>query len=647
MIPLPDEDLSESADRPDPDAVGRYEVLGRLERGETGEVFLVHDDDLEREVAAKVVVDGDDPALLETFVREARITGRLDHPNIVPVHEIGRTADGRPFFTMRRVAGETLEARIERAHDPGSARTGEERARLVPLLEAFLKVCDAIAFAHDRGVIHRGLDPASVMVGGFGEVVVMDWGRARAADDDGPDPAPSSSERADIFDLGAILYRILTGTRPFPGEAGEASESGETAGALVPPRARAPDRAIPWELEAVVLRAMARDPAERYPSVAALRTDVVGFIEGTTLGAARYAPWRRLAKWAGRNRLAIAATLLGLAVTAVAGWSAIGSLRSSNLVDDARVEARAALADERPADAVAAAERGLAIADDDDELAAILVRARDLIAARRARTEATLTRADRRSALTEALRPIERRLARTRPYLAIEHVAIRRHLDALEASLAPLLALTDDERHRADPRLHVALGIAWWTADRPDRAEGSLRAALALDPESAVTRCYLVRLAVAATVLDGPSAARDAELVALVDGIGRDQLPGLSPRDRRLLAVHRARASGDPVEAIRLAREGVIEHAGELGAEELHLAIALSTAEPDARGAALDAAIALRPHWPTARRMRAAARLARGETAAALDDLRRARAVVPADARAALDARIAELEGGG
>jgi serine/threonine protein kinase len=147
-------------------AVPGYRVLRAIAHGGMGRVFAAHDLTLDREVALKVLLPG---ANADRFVRESKITARLPHPGIPPVHALGRLADGSPFLAMKLIAGQTLTAELKTADRPR-------------LLQAFTQVCQAVGFAHSRGVVHRDLKPSNIMVGAFGEVQVMDWGLARETD---------------------------------------------------------------------------------------------------------------------------------------------------------------------------------------------------------------------------------------------------------------------------------------------------------------------------------------------------------------------------------------------------------------------------------------------------------------------------------
>ncbi len=292
----------------------RLETRGVIsEAGGMGVITEVVDRNLLRACARKTlrVELGDDPETVRRFIEEAQITAQLDHPGIVPVHEIGVDPDGCLFFTMQRVQGRTLSALL--ADSPPAERSDKQ---LYALLQIVLKVCDAVAFAHSRGVVHQDLKPDNVMVGGFGEVFVMDWGVARlraaaassaasgaAAEGDEPAPwdlprapirivgtpsymAPEQAagdadridQRTDVFALGALLYEILTGRPPFDGPNPQAVLVQALLGEVEPPERRV-GVPVPARLSRAAMRALARDPAERFPTVGALREELEGFLQ--------------------------------------------------------------------------------------------------------------------------------------------------------------------------------------------------------------------------------------------------------------------------------------------------------------------------------------------------------------------------------
>ncbi len=303
------------APRPAP-AAGRLSDRGEIARGGQGVIRKVYDRRLERYVALKVM----DPELvhhsdaMKRFVDEARITGQLDHPNIVPIYDFADEGASTPEFMMKLVEGETLSARLKKLKN-------RPDIDLAVLLEIFLKVCDAVAFAHSRGVIHRDLKPSNVMIGEFGQVYVMDWGcalvldraakaapevrpRRSAAEERGtvigtsaymaPEQAWGKTEeideRTDVFGLGAVLYQILTGTPPYPGPSEAAAMAAARAGLPRPPNEVALGRTPPAALATIAMKALSRERAERYPSVGALRHEIERFLHRGAFFAARPFP---------------------------------------------------------------------------------------------------------------------------------------------------------------------------------------------------------------------------------------------------------------------------------------------------------------------------------------------------------------------
>ncbi len=223
----------EAKEAPLPRSAGHHELGQELGRGGMAVVVRAHDADLDRTVALKILgpTHATDPILAARFLREARICARLQHPGIVPIHEHGRLADGRPWFSMRHVQGETLADRMERDRKDSPHSMGTSS-----LLSIFESVCQTMAYAHNEGVAHGDLKPANVMLGPFGEVLVLDWGLAQVDMDpifaepqrimgtpawlapelaSGACPVPNAS--SDVFALGAMLCEILTGAPPWQG----------------------------------------------------------------------------------------------------------------------------------------------------------------------------------------------------------------------------------------------------------------------------------------------------------------------------------------------------------------------------------------------------------------------------------------------
>jgi eukaryotic-like serine/threonine-protein kinase len=281
-------------------SLGRYVVIGELGRGGMGRILSARDPSLGRIVAVKVVRNpmAVDPATLERFVEEARITAGLEHPGIVPVHDIGLIGTSQVYFVMKRVEGTSLASILIRLanEEPGVAETWTKHR----LLTAFVQVCDAIAYAHSQGVLHRDLKPANIMMGEYGEVLVLDWGVAQlleriasGAAQRGvgtpsymaPEQARHDGEapdgRADVFSLGAILYDILTLEPAFPGHSAIEVIFKVQSGQLADPRHAAPHRGISEEIAGICMRALSAAPKDRFPSAEALATAVRDYLDGS------------------------------------------------------------------------------------------------------------------------------------------------------------------------------------------------------------------------------------------------------------------------------------------------------------------------------------------------------------------------------
>jgi serine/threonine-protein kinase len=291
-----------------PDVGTRYQLFQCLGEGGMGVVYLARDRELSRDVALKVLHDSAPSAEeRERLSREARILASLEHPGIVPVHDVGTLPDGRLFYVMKRVRGERFDDFV---------RGGRTRAEL---LRAFLQMCDAVSFAHASGVVHRDLKPQNVMLGAFGEVLVLDWGVAKqtssgASKTDGgvlataagtpgymaPEQSQGAvDERSDVFGLGGILFFLLTQRHPSPG-----AETADQWNGLD----------VPAALRAICERARAGDPAGRYPTVAAAAADVANYLEALPVAAHAEGILERLRRVAVRHRTAILLVLAYLAM---------------------------------------------------------------------------------------------------------------------------------------------------------------------------------------------------------------------------------------------------------------------------------------------------------------------------------------------
>lgn len=379
----------------------RFRILRPHAEGGLGKVSVARDEELRREVALKEIKDrhADSPESRDRFLREATITGGLEHPGIVPVYGLGHHDDGRPWYAMRFIQGDSLQEAIRRYHkgrqstasgEPESSRdsgfgssqpepcrersapllwlsnlrywlstrpaTGARALELRQMLQRFVAVCNAVAYAHSRGVLHRDLKPANVMLGKYGETLVVDWGLAKqvgtsadVAADEPPlpesisgsgetvagtalgTPQYMSPEQAagrldllgpatDVYSLGATLYCLLTGRAPFlKEEAGEVLRKVQKGDFLRPRQVR---RDVPPALEAVCLKAMALKPVDRYATPHQLAEDLERWLADEPVLAFRE-PWSlRAGRWLRRHRTGttagVAVILVGSVILAVA-----------------------------------------------------------------------------------------------------------------------------------------------------------------------------------------------------------------------------------------------------------------------------------------------------------------------------------------
>jgi serine/threonine-protein kinase len=359
----------------------RFRVLRPHARGGLGAVFVALDTELHREVALKQMLDqhADDLVSRQRFVVEAEITGGLEHPGIVPVYGLGTYADGRPFYAMRFIRGDSLKEAIDRFHGDKSLKKdlGRRSLELRRLLGRLVDVCNAIEYAHSRGVLHRDMKPGNIIVGKHGETLVVDWGLAKATGraDPGagertllPSSASGSAEtlpgsalgtpaymspeqaggnldqlgpRSDVYSLGATLYCLLTGKPPFDGDdIGEILRKVQRSDYARP---REVNHSLETALEAVCLKAMAKQPEDRYPSCRALVEDLERWMADEPVSAWREPLSRRVRRWGRRNRTAVTAAGVAL-VVALAGMASVLAVQAKANADLVDASARVRLA---------------------------------------------------------------------------------------------------------------------------------------------------------------------------------------------------------------------------------------------------------------------------------------------------------------
>jgi eukaryotic-like serine/threonine-protein kinase len=346
---------------------GRYMATEYHAAGGLGVVYRARDEELNRTVALKCMkaaASAESPAG-KRFLLEAEVTSQLEHPGIAPVHGRGRTEDGRPFYAMRFIDGETLQDATRRYYAPAGIPAEKRNTELRRLLRAFVGVCETVAYAHSKGVIHRDLKPSNVMVGPFGEVLVMDWGLAKQAMSQKPEvrseesfgssslltphsnsdtpvdipntpsidltvygrakgsPSFMSPEQArgewdrvgpasDIYSLGSTLFYILTGRVPYDGRT-SAEVVAKVKDGVFPP-ARSVNSDVPAALDAICRKAMAFDPNDRYLTAGALADDVERWLADDPVLAWREPFTVRVRRWARRHRTLVTATAAALVV---------------------------------------------------------------------------------------------------------------------------------------------------------------------------------------------------------------------------------------------------------------------------------------------------------------------------------------------
>ncbi|MGQ0801913.1 MAG: protein kinase domain-containing protein [Pseudomarimonas sp.] len=339
----------------------RYAILGEAGRGGMATVYVAQDLELMRKVALKQLADDlrdVGPARLR-FLREVQVTAQLDHPYIVPVYGLEVTPEGSPAYAMKLVTGNTLADYLQTAIDAYAAGGVPAETHCLPArIEHLLKVCDAVDYAHGKGVIHRDLKPANIMLGAHGETFVMDWGICHLFGTDDPEFAPESTlsdttgglqteygavvgtprymspeqaqgrreelgPQSDQCALGLILFELVTLSAPFAGDSMlEVMQNAAAARRATVVHAYE-QRAIPAPLRAIIERATRYDPKQRYSSVSDFADDLRRYLRGEAVHALPDSSWQRAQRYVGRHRQGMLLSVLGLIAAAAIGFTAM------------------------------------------------------------------------------------------------------------------------------------------------------------------------------------------------------------------------------------------------------------------------------------------------------------------------------------
>ncbi len=343
----------------------KYKFRRSIGQGGMKTVLQVKDRDSMRDIAMAVLPDAQNRPKTDIirFIQEARITASLEHPNIVPVHDIGVDASGAPYFTMKLLQGETLASLLKKleAGDPDYLAIYD----LDRLLHLFLKICNGVGFAHSKGVLHLDLKPENIQVGDYGEVLILDWGLAKIVgnpdrlEDDEDDDEPSLKSlsdysitidgvmkgtpgymapeqaagknrdrdyRTDVYALGAILYALVTYKDPIENKDVKEMVRDTIDGRIVPPKLRSPEKLIPSAIEAVIKKAMAVNPDDRYSTAREVRDEVYAFIGGYATMAERATPLKKAMLFAKRHKIILSSLAIILFLSASFGSYALYEL---------------------------------------------------------------------------------------------------------------------------------------------------------------------------------------------------------------------------------------------------------------------------------------------------------------------------------
>ncbi len=626
--------------------IGRYVMVACVGKGGMGEVWRSFDRELGRWVALKFLLKGSDDDR-KRFQREAQLTARLSHPNIVGVHDIGEH-EGRPFIAMQLIDGHSLAE-----HD----KTPVRRA-----LEIVRDASNAVHFAHQQGLVHRDIKPANLMVDKTGKTYVTDFGLVRPArvestisqagtimgtpaymSPEQADGARKLDARTDIYSLGATLYTLVTHRLPFMGESPAQTLVKVLTREPAEPRKVRPE--LPADVENIIFKAMDKEAGRRYRTAAELADDIQRFLDGEPVRAHPPSLSYKLKKQLAKNKGLVAGVAAG-----VAGLFAIVIMVVSSAAspfDGLKVDAQKAYQAGAWEKAQALAEQALAIRDD-GELTSVAKACKSKIKEEREKARLEKEKSDRIasvSRLHEKLKPFEHDIKEARNFFYIKSVNIREKLGAIERAMPRLreVAISADAQGSAEP--WILLGMAAYFAGDFGQAEGAFGEAEKLAPDDFTACFYLARMCLERSMQARMSAERKSVGAEASKRLTDQALKymskaakGAEALDQNVAEAYRAFALGSQSEVRTVCKFGLKQFSG-VGTEEywnLQGFLARGQEAVDCYTAALE----IRPHYAWAYFMRGNAKLDLDDLKGALDDYTAAIQIYPKYADALLNRSV-------
>ncbi len=618
--------------------VTKYVMVARVGKGGMGEVWRGWDRELNRWVALKFLLKGSDDDR-KRFLREAQITARLSHPNIVGIHDVGEH-DGRPFIAMQFIEGKSLD---------------EERIPVRRAMEIIRDAATAVEVAHRQGLVHRDLKPANLMVDKSGKTYVTDFGLVKPARGESmishagtimgtpvymsPEQADARKldARSDIYSLGATLYTLVTGKLPFHGDTPAQTVLKVITKDPIAPRKHRPD--LSPDVENIILKAMEKEPARRYRTAAELAADIQRFLDGEPVHAHPPSIGYQLRKLVAKRKGLVAAGAVGLIVLPVLVGVLVAGLGEGRAFDEAKTAAKRAFADGAWARAEAEAERALKMRADRD-LADLLEETRGRLADEKRKAQDEKQKSDelaRSQRLRDGLKPYEAEIKEARSFFYIKAANIREKIEKIERAIPRLKAIADSDDAKGAADAWILIGMAAYFAGDFVTAEAALLEAEKVAPSDFTTCFYLARICLERSVRARftsdrtPQGGRaegerqSARAVKYMQKAGK----AAEEIDQHLAEVYRAYGQDKRPDVLSSCEAGLGRFSG-IGTEEYWLMKGLCTRPADAVRC-FTKALDIRPHYAWAYFLRGQAKLDAGDVRGAVDDYTEALRIHPKD----------------